>query len=71
MSYITNTDPFTATEPYKINPEDFECECGGTLDEDDKCDSCNSGHDDCDARDCFPCYERAMAKAEAWAEGER
>lgn len=47
-----------------------ECECGGEFDEDDKCDSCSNGHDDCEAQECFACFERAVDRAERMAEGD-
>ena len=58
------TTPTVPNDP----PED-ECECGGMLDEYDRCDRCDSGHDDCDANECFPCLERAIGRAESMAEG--
>ena len=57
-----------AIQDYRESNDD-ECECGGTLDEYDRCDSCDSGHDDCDANECFPCLERAIGRAESMAEG--
>lgn len=53
-----------------VQDHDNECDCGGEFDEDDKCDSCSNGHDDCEAQECFACFERAVDRAERMAEGD-
>ena len=39
-------------------------DCGGDLDEYDRCEDCLYGHGDCEIQECFPCYERAIGRAE-------
>jgi hypothetical protein len=67
-----NPDQFSySPTDYSVQDGGDECECGGTLDEHDRCSNCDSGHDDCAPRECFACYERAMGRAEDAYEGER
>jgi hypothetical protein len=51
--------------------EDFCPDCGEEFDEQDRCSGCDFGHDDCDIRDCFECYERLICKAENAADAAR
>lgn len=47
-----------------------ECpDCWESLDEYERCSGCEYGHSDCDAQDCFACFERAVDRAERMAEG--
>jgi hypothetical protein len=58
---------------YDISVQDGgdECECGGTFDQYDCCSDCSMGHDDCETNECFACMERAMDRAERWADMAR
>jgi hypothetical protein len=85
MSRIAAYDPdyYEANNPYSVgnteliqeqrrDAEITECtDCGGTLDEYERCSDCTFGHDDCDVQECFDCMERAIGRAEDAWEGER
>lgn len=68
MEILDNT---TLIQEMVAASREAECEdCGADM-EDDRCTSCTFGHDDCETNECFACMERAIDRAEHWADMAR